>query len=82
MDKCSDSGGNSADMTSDNHMPRISDVQLRKGLAAIGAVIIIGPKLRVYAQALNGTVYHCRDRNGSECDAVVHLADERWGRSR
>ena len=35
--------------------------------------------LRVYAQALNGTVYHYRDKNGLECDAVVHLADGRWG---
>ena len=35
--------------------------------------------LRVYAHALNGTVYHYRDKNGLEYDAVVHLADGRWG---
>ena len=35
--------------------------------------------LRVYAQAMNGTVYHYRDKNGLECDAVIHLADGRWG---
>ena len=29
--------------------------------------------LRVYADALNGTVSHYLDRNGLECDAVVHL---------
>ena len=29
--------------------------------------------LRVYADALNGQVYHYRDRNGLECDAVLHL---------
>jgi predicted AAA+ superfamily ATPase len=35
--------------------------------------------LRVYAEALNGRVYHFRDRNGLECDAVVHLRDGRYG---
>lgn len=29
--------------------------------------------LRVYADALGGTVSHFLDRNGLECDAVVHL---------
>ncbi len=29
--------------------------------------------LRVYAQSLAGDVYHYRDKNGLECDAVVHL---------
>lgn len=29
--------------------------------------------LRCYADALGGTVSHYRDRNGLECDAVVHL---------
>lgn len=35
--------------------------------------------LRVYADALNGTVYHYRDRNGLECDAVVHLRNGSYG---
>lgn len=35
--------------------------------------------LRVYAEALNGHVYHYRDKNGLECDAVVHLRDGRYG---
>lgn len=29
--------------------------------------------LRVYAEALGGKVYHYRDKNNLECDAVVHL---------
>ncbi len=29
--------------------------------------------LRVFAEALDGTVYHYRDKLGLECDAVVHL---------
>lgn len=35
--------------------------------------------LRVFAEVLNGTVYHYRDKNGLECDAVVHLRDGRYG---
>ena len=35
--------------------------------------------LRVYAEALNGKVYHFRDRNGLECDAVIHLRDGSYG---
>ena len=35
--------------------------------------------LRTYAEALKGTVYHFRDKNGLECDAVVHLMDGRYG---
>jgi len=35
--------------------------------------------LRVYADAMNGNVYHYRDKNGLECDAVVHLRDGRYG---
>ena len=35
--------------------------------------------LRVFADALNGTVYHYRDKNGLECDAVVHLRNGVYG---
>lgn len=35
--------------------------------------------LRVYADALNGQVYHYRDRNGLECDAVIHLRNGNYG---
>lgn len=35
--------------------------------------------LRVYAQAIDGNVYHYRDKNGLECDAVVHLRNGRYG---
>lgn len=34
--------------------------------------------LRVYAQPLEGQVYHYRDNTGLECDAIVELADGRW----
>ena len=35
--------------------------------------------LRVYAQANDGEVFHFRDKNGLEADAVIHLKDGRWG---
>ncbi len=35
--------------------------------------------LRVFAEALNGKVYHYRDKSGLECDAVIHLRDGRYG---
>lgn len=35
--------------------------------------------LRVFADALNGKVYHYRDKSGLECDAVVHLRNGLYG---
>lgn len=35
--------------------------------------------LRVYAQPLDGKVYHFRDKTGLECDAVVHLRNGNYG---
>lgn len=35
--------------------------------------------LRTYADNLNGTVYHYRDRSGLECDAVIHLRNGHYG---
>lgn len=35
--------------------------------------------LRVYAESLNGKVYHYRDKNGLECDAVIHLRNGQYG---
>ena len=35
--------------------------------------------LRVFAQALDGNVYHYRDKTGLECDTVVHLRNGDYG---
>lgn len=35
--------------------------------------------LRVFAEYLNGKVYHYRDKSGLECDAVLHLRGGRYG---
>lgn len=34
--------------------------------------------LRVYAELLDGKLYHYRDSNGLECDAVLHLRNGRY----
>lgn len=35
--------------------------------------------LRVFADALRGEVYHYRDKDGGECDAVIHLRGGKYG---
>ena len=35
--------------------------------------------LRIYMDALDGSVYHYRDKTGLECDAVVHLRSGKYG---
>ena len=35
--------------------------------------------LRIYAEANDGQVFHFRDRNGLECDAVIHLRNGKYG---
>lgn len=34
--------------------------------------------LRVFADSLNGQVYHYRDKDGQECDAVIHLRNGKY----
>lgn len=35
--------------------------------------------LRVFAENLDGSVYHYRDNTGLECDAVIHLRNGKYG---
>lgn len=35
--------------------------------------------LRIFADALDGQVFHYRDKSGLECDAVIHLRNGRYG---
>lgn len=35
--------------------------------------------LRIYADALDGEIYHYRDSSGLECDAVLHRSDGTYG---
>ena len=50
---------------------------------ADGVKVGIGPgsicTTRVFADAIDGEVYHFRDKSGLECDAVVHLRNGKYG---
>lgn len=35
--------------------------------------------LRIFAESINGYVYHYRDNTGLECDAVIHLKNGKYG---
>lgn len=35
--------------------------------------------LRVYAEVINGSIFHYRDNNGLECDSVLHLRNGHYG---
>lgn len=35
--------------------------------------------LRIFAEVLNGSVYHFRDKTGLECDTVIHLRNGVYG---
>ncbi len=35
--------------------------------------------LRVYAEVIDGDIFHYRDSNGLECDAVIHLKNGKYG---
>lgn len=35
--------------------------------------------IRIYAQAIDGDVFHYRDKSGLEADLIVRLRDGRWG---
>ncbi|MCQ2752248.1 MAG: DUF4143 domain-containing protein [Coriobacteriales bacterium] len=35
--------------------------------------------LRVYAQSLEGNIYHYRDSKGLECDSIIHLLNGNYG---
>lgn len=60
---------------------RIGPNDLIKSLSYFGFVFetLCVRDLRVYAQMLDGDLFHYRDSNGLECDTVLHLRDGRYG---
>lgn len=55
--------------------------RLRSDFEYLGCLFesLVVAELRVLSQQLGGTVYHYRDSSGLEVDAIVQLADGRWG---
>jgi len=35
--------------------------------------------LRIYAESIDGSIFHFRDKSGFEIDSIIQLADGRWG---
>ena len=35
--------------------------------------------LRIYTESMEGDLFYYRNKNGVECDAIVHLLDGKWG---
>ncbi len=60
---------------------RISPQDLINDLETFGLLFetLAVRDLRVYTDALDGNVYHYRDRSELECDAVIHLENGRYG---
>lgn len=59
----------------------VSPIDLTHDLNTMGLMFetLAVRDLRVYANALNGNVYHFRDKSGLECDAVIHLRNGSYG---
>ncbi|MCC8119626.1 MAG: DUF4143 domain-containing protein [Bacteroidales bacterium] len=60
---------------------RIGPQDLMRDLESLGLLFetLCARDLRVYAQCLDGDVYHYRDSNGLECDMVIHLRNGKYG---
>ena len=60
---------------------RIGPKDLMNALQTFGLIFetLCVRDLRVYAKSIDGDVFHYRDSNGSECDAVVHLKNGKYG---
>lgn len=59
----------------------ISPADLTKDLNTMGLFFetMAVRDLRIYSDALEGSVYHYRDSNGLECDSVIHLRNGKYG---
>lgn len=60
---------------------RIADKILIKNLNTFSLIFesLCIRDLGVYAESINGNVYHYKDSSGLECDAVVHLRNGNYG---
>jgi len=63
------------------HMLGASPEDLLFDLETMGFLFesLVVRDLRVYSQQLEGEVYHYRDKNGLEVDAIVSLNNGKWG---
>lgn len=59
---------------------RATDKDLLKDFRTFGLIFesLCIRDLKIYSQSLDGDVYYYRDKNGLECDAVIHLNNGKW----
>ena len=65
------------------HAPHVTlRIQRFHGRDQFGILIrleaLVVRDLRIYAESLDGDVYHYRDNLDNECDIVIHLRDGRY----
>ena len=55
--------------------------ELMEDLPTFGIIFetLVIRDLRTYAAALDGNVYHYKDKSGLECDAVIHMRNGKYG---
>lgn len=60
---------------------RASEKDLLEDFNTFGLIFesLVLRDLSVYAENLDGELFYYRDKNGLECDAVIHLLDGQWG---
>ena len=60
---------------------RVTDKDLIKDFRTFGLMFesLCIRDLKIYSQSIDGDVYYYRDKNGLECDAIVHLNNGKWG---
>ena len=59
----------------------VSEKDLLQDFNSFGLIFesLVMRDLRVYAEAIEGELFYYRDKNGLECDAIIHLVDGKWG---
>ncbi|MCI8444653.1 MAG: ATP-binding protein [Clostridia bacterium] len=60
---------------------RATDKDLLKDFKTFGLIFesLCIRDLKIYSQNIDGEVFYYRDKNGLECDAIIHLHDGKWG---
>ncbi len=60
---------------------RVTDKDLIKDFRTFGLMFesLCIRDLKIYSQSIDGDVYYYRDKNGLECDAILHLNNGKWG---
>lgn len=57
-----------------------SEVDLMKDFNSFGLIFesLVMRDLRVYIESIEGQLFYYRDKNGLECDAILHTVDGKW----